>query len=355
MDNKKLYEIRPLIYSTEIRDAYTQGHSEHVAYYARELASVMGLSKKECSDVYIAGLLHDVGKIGIPDSVLLKPGRLEFDEYDLIKLHSDISGKIVEKIPNFAYLREAVRHHHEDFNGGGYPDGLVGEEIPLFARILSVVDVFDALTTGRIYRASMDFKKALTIMEKMQKSTKFDPKIYAVFIPFIKKLGIYKDHKIKDVEFEELEKKRNTFFFKDSMTNLLNRDALLALLRKSHDYAYTVSLIICNIKQFKVYNQKYGLEKGDYLLKDIGFILKKRLRARTSMKEPEQKDLFLFRLRGDEFVVLNIGNRSDFLSHKLEQISDKIYKDTHIKFEYTYILKCNKVSRSIENEIGYLL
>ena len=81
-------EILPLIYSIEIRDSYTQGHSEHVAYYAKELASVMGLSQKEREDIYIAGLLHDIGKIGIPDTVLLKPGKLERDEYDLIKFHS---------------------------------------------------------------------------------------------------------------------------------------------------------------------------------------------------------------------------------------------------------------------------
>ena len=355
MNEKSLDEITPLIYSTEIRDAYTQGHSEHVAYYARELASVMGLSKRECDEVYIAGLLHDIGKIGIPDSVLLKPGKLETDEYDLIKLHSHISGEIIEKLSNFSHLKQAVRHHHEDFNGKGYPDGLAGEDIPLYARILSIVDVFDALTTGRVYRASMDFNKALSIMEKMQKAGKFDPKIYAVFIPFIKKLGICKDNKIKDIEFQELEDKRNTFFFTDNITNFLNRDALLGLLRKSHDYEYSVSLIVCNIKRFKAYNQKYGLERGDQLLKTVGEVLKKGLHSTTIIKEPELNDLFLFRLTGDKFVILNIGNKSEFLTYKLDQISDTIYKNCDVHFEYDFIVKCNRVSRNIESEIGYLL
>lgn len=355
MFNKKIDEIIPLIYSTEIRDAYTQGHSEHVAYYARELATLIGLSKQECEDIYIAGLLHDIGKIGIPDSVLLKPGKLENDEYDIIKLHSHISGEIVHKLSNFAYLKQSVRHHHEDYNGGGYPDGLVGEDIPLYSRILSIVDVFDALTTGRVYRTPFDFNEALSIMESMQKANKFDPKIYAMFIPFIKKIGIYKEKRIKNVEFQELEDKRNDFFFTDNLTHLLNRDALLALLRKSHDYEYNVSLIACNIKQFKVYNQKYGLTKGDSLLKELGTLLQKSLKATTHIKEPQEHELFLFRLTGDKFVLLNIGKRSDFLTYKLGNIGAKIYKSTQIQFEYSFIIKCNKVSRNIEQEIGYLL
>jgi HD-GYP domain-containing protein (c-di-GMP phosphodiesterase class II) len=112
MENKNIEEIKPLIYAIEIRDFYTQGHSEHVAVYSKEFASFLGMNEKECNDIYIAGLLHDIGKIGIPDNILLKPGKLEKDEFDIIKLHSSISGKIVEKLPNFSYLAKVVRHYH---------------------------------------------------------------------------------------------------------------------------------------------------------------------------------------------------------------------------------------------------
>jgi len=357
MQNLKnaINEVMPLIYSIEIRDAYTQGHSEHVAFYAKSLASVMGLCKDDCNNIYLAGLLHDIGKIGIPDSILLKPGRLETEEYNLIKLHSHISGQIIDKLQKFSYLKDAVRHHHEDYNGGGYPDGIKGQDIPLFARILSIVDVFDALTTGRIYRGAIAFDEAMSIMENMQKATKFDPEIYEIFVPFIKKLGIIKDTHIKGVEFAELETKRNTFFFTDHLTKLLNREALLAYLRKSHDYNYKVSIVLFNIKNFSYYNKKFGLTKGDILLKGISQILIKNLSAKTIIKEPQNKDLFLFRANSDKFIILNIGQRSEFLAYKLDKSQNIIKDEFNIKTEYNYILKNSNVARNINEEIGYLL
>ncbi len=357
MQNLKdaIAEIMPLIYSTEIRDAYTQGHSEHVAYYAKSLASAMGLSKDDCNDIYLAGLLHDIGKIGIPDSILLKPGRLETEEYHLIKLHSHISGQIIDKLQHFSYLKDAVRHHHEDFNGRGYPDGLAGEDIPLFARILSIVDVFDALTTGRIYRAAIPFDEAMKIIENMQIQTKFDPEIYNIFVPFIKKLGIIKDTHARDIEFKELEDKRNSFFFTDHLTKLLNREALLAYLRKSHDYDYKVSMVLFNIKNFRHYNKKFGLVKGDNLLKNISQILIEYLSAKTTIKEPQNKDLFLFRANSDKFVILNIGQRSEFLSYKLDKLQTIIKDRFDTETESKYILKNSNVIRNINEEIGYLL
>ncbi|MCX6051792.1 MAG: HD domain-containing protein [Campylobacterales bacterium] len=355
MPIKNISEIMPLIYSTEMRDAYTQGHSEHVAYYAKELACASGLSEEECEDVYIAGLLHDIGKIGIPDSVLLKPGQLENQEFVLIKLHSQISGQIVQKIENYSYLYTAVRHHHENYDGSGYPDGLKGEEIPLYARILSIVDVFDALTTGRIYRGSINFTKSINMMHDMQKQNKFDPHLYTTFIELIHKIGIIEEDASKKLQFKELETQRNSFFFTDSLTKLLNRDAILGLLRKSHDYGYKISLIGCNIKNFKTYNRVYGLAKGDILLKDVASILIQNLSAITSIKEPVEKDLFLFRLSGDKFALLYIGQRSEFLSYKLEKVKEDILKTMSVEFDFHFIIKNAIASRNIEQDVGYLL
>ena len=290
----KTDEILPLIYSMEIRDSYTKGHSAHVAYYAKALASVMGLSKKEQEDVYIAGLLHDLGKIGIPDTVLLKPGKLEKDEFELIKQHSVLSADIVEKLPNFSYLQSIVRHHHEDFNGKGYPDGLQGEEIPLLSRILCVVDVFDALTTKRIYRGGTPLDKALEIMEQMQEGGKFDPEIYAKFIPFIKEHGIYTHEIETSPVLTELDQKRNNFFYKDTLTQLLNRTALLGLLKKTHDYKFKVSLVLCDLKEFRLYNQKYGLRKGDRVLQEVAKILRMIWRQLWILKNPKNRIFFYF-------------------------------------------------------------
>jgi GGDEF domain-containing protein len=350
---KSLDEIKALIYATEIRDAYTQGHSEHVGYYAKKFASFLGMSEEESEELYIAGLLHDIGKIGIPDNVLLKPGKLEEDEFELIKLHSPISGKVVEKIPNFSHLATIVRHHHEDYNGKGYPDGLKGEEIPLYSRILSLADVFDALTTGRIYRASIKMDRALEIMEDMQRNGKFDPKLYKKFIPFIKKLGIY--HTKINTEFKELENKRNTFFYIDNLTKFFNKDALIALLRKCHDYDFYISLIKCDIKGFKFYNKKYGLKKGDALLKNISNIFMEKLNPQKNMKEPEHTDLFIFRPNADIFILLSIGARSEFINYKIEKIKDIIKNKFEVEFKCETLMKNSKVGRNIEEEIGYLL
>ncbi len=348
-------EIMPLIYSTEIRDAYTRGHSENVAYYAKHLALALKLREEECEDVYIAGLLHDIGKIGVPDSILLKPTKLEMSEFELIKMHSYISGQIIEKSESYSYLKDAVKHHHENYDGSGYPDGLKGEEIPLYSRILSIADVFDALTTSRIYRASMSFNDAISIMDDMQKKNKFDPQLYKTFLVMIKKLGIIKKNKYKKIEFEGLEEQRNSFFFTDSLTKLLNRDALLSLLRKSYDYEYKVSLIECNLKAFKEYNKSYGLKKGDVILKKIADHINHKLSAIIKIKNPQQKDLFLFRLHADKFAILYIGQRGEYLSYKLNKIQDEIKEKFEIDFEYSFIIRDKNISKNIERDIGYLL
>ena len=345
----------PLIYSTEIRDAYTQGHSENVAYYAKHLASALKLSPQECEDVYIAGLLHDVGKIGIPDNILLKPTKLELSEFELIQMHSYISGQIIEKLKNFSYLKDAVKHHHENFDGSGYPDGLKGKEIPLYSRILSIADVFDALTTSRIYRASIQFNDAIAIMDTMQEKKKFDPELYKAFMLMIKKLGIIQKNKYKKIEFVGLEEQRNSFFFTDHLTKLLNRDALLSLLRKSHDYGYKVSLIESNLKEFKDYNKAFGLHKGDIILQTTANIINKEFLGITKMKNPQPREVFTFRLHADKFAILYIGQRGEFISYKMSKIQESIKKKLDMLFEFQFIIRDNTISKNIERDIGYLL
>ena len=351
----KIDEILALVYSMEIRDSYTQGHSERVAYYATKLASIMKLSKKDIEDVYIAGLLHDLGKIGIPDVVLLKPGKLEKEEYDLIKQHSVLSGEIVKRIPNFSYLEKVVRHHHENFDGSGYPDGLKGNEIPLLSRILSIVDVFDALTTKRVYRADINLDKSIQIMQEMQKNKKFDLNIFKIFIPFIKKHGVLKHKSKSPLNLKELEKIRYAFFYNDQLTQLLNKTAFLTLLRKIYDYKYKTTLIFINIKDFKFYNQKYGIKKGDEALKRVAKILKCSFNGTTQIKEPHFKDLFIFRSSDDKFLILYIGAKYEFFKYKLDQISKKIEKSINIEIEYTFLLHNKPIYKNFEEDIGYLL
>jgi putative nucleotidyltransferase with HDIG domain len=145
----------------DARDRYTAGHSLRVADYAQAIAREIKLPPSEIETIRLAAWLHDVGKIGIPDAVLLKPGRLTTEEFGLIKLHPQIGRKILERADGFEPILDAVELHHENYDGTGYPYGLSGERIPLAARIVRVADAFDAMTTNRSYRAAMTVESAM--------------------------------------------------------------------------------------------------------------------------------------------------------------------------------------------------
>jgi len=345
-------EIIPLISATEIRDAYTQGHSQRVAYYAYILAMTLKLDEEICKNVYISGLLHDVGKIGIPDNVLLKPGQLDSEEFELIKLHSTISGKIVKTIPHYSYLSDIVSAHHENYDGSGYPLGIKAEEIPIESRLLAIADVFDALTTRRVYRASISFEKSLSILT--EREGKFDPYFLDVFVKMIRKHGIAKEN-ITAIKFDALEELRNNFFFLDPLTKALNRDGLLAILRKSSDYEYKVVLTLINIRHFKEYNKLYGLKKGDNLLIQITKKFQKAFHYLHIMREPQHKDAYFARIHADKFALLFIGQRADYISYKLQDIIQECKNEFHIEIVIETTVRNEKLSHHIENELGYLL
>ena len=139
----------------EAKDAYTKGHSERVGAWSRGVASALGLPPAEVDLIGQAGLLHDIGKIGIPEAVLRKPGALEAEEWVVMRNHPLIGAQIVAPFDFFAAGAPMIRHHHERYDGSGYPDGLTGDEIPVGARVIAVADVYDALTSNRPYRAAM--------------------------------------------------------------------------------------------------------------------------------------------------------------------------------------------------------
>ena len=158
--------IRALINAIDAKDAYTCGHSDRVALIAKRLAQGLQLDAIRCERLYMAGLLHDIGKIGVPDEVLLKPGKLTDEEFALIKRHPTIGHSIMKHVPQLQYVLPGVLHHHESLNGRGYPFGLKGDEIPLEARILAVADSYDAMTSSRPYRDAMPLEKAAKILRE---------------------------------------------------------------------------------------------------------------------------------------------------------------------------------------------
>ncbi len=170
-----------LILAVDTKDRYTKRHSEDVARYGTFLAEQLRLDPELIATIRVAGLLHDVGKIGIPDQILRKPGPLTAEEYGIVKQHVALGDLIVRDLPDVAMVRAGVRHHHERWDGQGYLDGLAGEEIPLIARILAVGDAFSAMTTTRPYRKAMDIREALTRLEDSSDS-QLDANLVEVFI-----------------------------------------------------------------------------------------------------------------------------------------------------------------------------
>jgi HD-GYP domain-containing protein (c-di-GMP phosphodiesterase class II) len=150
-----------LISLIDLRDRYTGGHSERVAAYARRIAVQMGLPHEETEQIVLAASLHDIGKIGVPDDVLLKPGRLTDEEFDWIRKHPEYGWSAIRNVDSFHYASLLVLHHHERWDGGGYPGNLRRSDIPLGSRIIAVADSFDALTTNRPYRAGRTPEEAL--------------------------------------------------------------------------------------------------------------------------------------------------------------------------------------------------
>ena len=158
--------IVSLALTIEARDAYTDGHCQRLASYATSLGAALGLPDEDLSALYRGGFLHDVGKVGVPDRVLLKPGPLTPAEFALIKQHPVIGDRLCGEMRSLRPVRPIIRHHHERLDGTGYPDGLRGDDIPLLAQIMSVVDVYDALTTERPYKPTLTPEQAWAELER---------------------------------------------------------------------------------------------------------------------------------------------------------------------------------------------
>ncbi|RYX81925.1 diguanylate cyclase [bacterium] len=173
--------LEAMVTAVDNKDAYTRRHSEDVTEFALWIAEELGLSQATQRVVRLAGLLHDVGKIGVPESVLKKPGRLTNEEFDVMKQHAQFGAFIVGGVPGMEEILPGVRSHHERFDGRGYPDGLAGEAIPLLGRLLAVADAFSAMTTSRPYRQALEWKSALKEIEA-NIGTQFDPQMAHAFL-----------------------------------------------------------------------------------------------------------------------------------------------------------------------------
>src|SRR6202035_4780970 len=167
--------------SIEGKDPYTHGHCERLAEYWARLGEQLGLSEDQITALRRAGIVHDVGKIAVPDAILLKPGRLTPDEWTIIREHSVVGERICAPLKSFRFVLPIIRHHHEKLDGSGYPDGLRVDAIPVTARVLQIVDVYDALTTDRPYKKAFSVTDALQTMKEEVAKGWWDPHIFDQF------------------------------------------------------------------------------------------------------------------------------------------------------------------------------
>jgi putative nucleotidyltransferase with HDIG domain len=297
LKNNYTDSILALVDAIEQRDSYTAGHSKRVAIYSKMIAEVMGFNKKECEDIYTAGILHDIGKISTPDKVLLKPSRLSKIEYDIIKEHASVGAEILSNVTMYKDIVELMKYHHEKYDGTGYPNGLKGDEIPLISHIMIVADAFDAMTTNRIYKPRKSVSEAIKELKEFS-GTQFHPKVVEYAVDILKDVKV--DTSIHQKPKTRIEKERFAYFYKDNLTGLYNEYYLDTIISNRFDDLKFQYRLDINLRGFSKLNHEQGWKKGDDVLKEYASFLL------TKFSENDA----VFRIQGDDFVILsNIANK----------------------------------------------
>ena len=209
--NITVESIQAIARTIDAKDEYTNGHSIRVGYYSKIIAQNLGMSADEVDNIYYIALLHDIGKIAIPDNILNKPGRLTDEEFAVMKSHTTRGAKILNGISTIPQIIEGAKSHHERIDGTGYPDGLKGEEIPFVARIICCADCFDAMASKRVYKEPFPLERIISEFERCS-GTQFDPHIAKVVVEMIK------SGKLKPYTAE------NTYLGSDGRTHRLKKD-----------------------------------------------------------------------------------------------------------------------------------
>ncbi len=321
---KTLFALAKMI---EDRDQYTGGHSQRVAKYSKMMAKEFGFDDEACENIYRSGMLHDIGKIIIPDSILLKPGALSYVEYTIIKEHVSIGVDILKKVPMFVNLALIIDAHHERYDGSGYPNGLKGDEILLESQIMATCDAFDAMTTSRIYKARKSVEDAIKEIQSL-KDIHFSGAVVEVASKVLSKVVI--DEDINQLPVSQIEKERFSYFYRDQITQTYNLNYLdLILIKNSYKikYKYIYLIAIHNLNSFNI---KYGWKEGDKYLKNVSDNL-----------QSLYKNVLFFRIYGDDFLILS-ETKIDIDKNKL--------KDFIIKGDIVFdVKKYNIVKNNISS------
>lgn len=307
----------------EAKDSYTKGHSVRVAEYSALLAKALGWKDKEVQNLKYIALLHDIGKVGIPDNVLNKPGRLTDAEFNIIKSHTTMGGDILKDIETIEDVDAGARYHHERYDGKGYPCGLVGEHIPKVARVICIADAYDAMSSKRIYRDSLPQE---TIRKELVngRGSQFDPDFLNVFLRLL-------DEGSLTIDFSELERQKTLSQESSILINQIMR-SIEEEAKKTESFDYLTGLLgrragenkieqamkekpgclaFIDLDNLKRTNDTMGHLAGDYALKTVGEVLLQY-----------GQDAVVTRLGGDEFLYYMIGADKEKATDLIERIMD---------------------------------
>lgn len=284
--------ILSLVDMIEKRDTYTAGHTRRVAQYCEMIATRLGHGQEEIEKLKRAATLHDIGKIAIPDAVLLKPGKLTPLEYDLIKQHAEEGYRTLVRIDMYKELAEIMRYHHEREDGSGYPSGIEDGQIPRLSKIMAVADAFDAMTTNRIYKPRKDVAVALKELRELA-GQHYDPEVVAAACDVLR--DVQPPPLTDQLPKTPLERQRFAYFFDDQLTSAHNASYLQLMLRNGLpsrlDHGYLILL-----RHFSALNQSAGWIAGNEALASFVNALMARFPGSI-----------VFRVMGDDFVLLSAG------------------------------------------------
>lgn len=304
----------------EEKDIYAIGHSKRVALYCVQVANAIGISNEDLKTIYYAGLIHDIGKIMIPESILLKLKNFSLEDQTMIHRHSTDGERMLRFIPEFKKYGKIIRHHHERYDGLGYPDKLSGEDIPILSRIMAICDSFDAMTSHRMHKKCKSIAEAIQELEHCS-GKQFDPNILQEAIK------LFQTFKEVDHIFETPTKKHEdqhfAYFFKDHLTHAYNEAYLNYFLKQNKTFCRFTEAYFIQTHHMNTLNKTDGWEVGNVVL--INLVQK-------------LQDLFpqsyIFRIFGDDFFIFldtSVTHNQDKIIEKLSAINH------HLAFHIIYL------------------
>ncbi len=306
----------------EAKDSYTKGHSIRVAEYSAHLATALGWKEEAVKNLKYIALLHDIGKVGIPDRVLNKPGKLTETEFNIIKSHTTIGGDILKDIETISYVDAGAKYHHERYDGKGYPSGMSGKRIPTVARIISIADAYDAMNSKRVYRDALPTEVIRAELVN-GRGTQFDPELLDVFLQLFDEGKLYippevEEEKEKTITGEgsqliqqimkSIEEEARKTSDTDYLTGLLGRKSGEDRISRAMQ-EMSGCLAFIDLDNLKRTNDIMGHLAGDYALMTVGEVLLENSQNAIAM-----------RLGGDEFVYYMIGADKDAATRRMDTI-----------------------------------